>query len=1044
MAETANQSANSKQTAKKILRGILTVMKWSFIVIIISGFLVGGAVFGYVSALVKDEPVREKADIMEEMSKDQLSGFVYFSNGDLVGQLRGIDRRLVEFDEVPSKIIDAFLAIEDDDFYDHIGIDFTGLLRAVKQKVFNEPVQTGGSTITQQVARNVFLSLERTDARKFKEILLAIRMERYLSKEQILLAYLNKVPFGNSSSGYNVYGIKAAAKGIFDAELDEINLAQAAYLAGLPKNPTGYSCFDGYGNFDEEGFNEAVKRQHVVLERMLELGKISKAEYDEAMSFDIRESIAPSKPKGYSSYPYLMIETERRAAQILLKQENPELTDEELNDPNNQTLINDAIEDMLGRGYKIYTTIDKDMYNAMQEIAQNPDNFVPDMEDRGVEQIGAVLINNNTGAIKGMIEGRDFKKEQFNHATQMKRQPGSTMKPLAAFLPALDTGKIQPASVVDDVPLIMKDWTKGYHIPNNWDNKFHGLMTAREALDRSYNIPALYLFNNVVGIQESWDFVRKLGITTITEEDNHATTGVIGGLSYGTTVEEMTNAFAAIPNGGNFVDAYMISKIEDSEGNIVYEHNNESEQIFSEETAFLMTDMLRTVIENPRGTAYDLNSKFKYIGEVDVVGKTGSTQNDRDAWFVGYSPDITVGVWAGYDQNHTLTYPREVGNLPQQAGTFRAKNIWALVMNQAYELKPEWFETKQFEPPSGVVKMTVSDVSGLLPSTMAKESGHLVTDWFNKEYVPTEVDDHLKEMEIITYNGVPYIPKESTPKDMIQKKVLITRPNDIFALYDELEDILKNLPNQYKPKKNGRNMTIADYYPDDFDMTAPVMEDPREDDGAKPAAPANVRLETTDSSYVITFTPSTSADVVGYRIYRSINGGPPVHLSGKNVLVGEAEKFTDYQSSKVLSYYITAVDVAGNESDPSSIVFNRQPSDSGMLPDPNGSSEGTEAQQNDDQTAGLPSAPGGLIVQAKNVGLSVELSWSGNASEEGVHTYHVYYSDTQDGEYRKIGTTNQTSFEYVSVPLEGWYTVTAENNKGESSRSTPAQYLSPE
>ncbi len=216
---------------------------------------------------------------------------------------------------------------------------------------------------------------------------------------------------------------------------------------------------------------------------------------------------------------------------------------------------------------------------------------------KGIEQVGAVMIDNKTGAILSMLEGRDFFKEQLNHATQAYRQPGSTMKPIAAFLPALEKGAIQPASVIDDVPIILKDGTKvGYHIPENWDDGYHGLITARTALNQSYNIPAIKLFTETVGIKEAWAFASKLGIRSITPDDYVAQTGVIGGLKYGVSVKELTNAYATIGNEGVFNEAFMIRKITDSNNQIIYEHESKPTTVFSQETAYLMTDMMRTVI----------------------------------------------------------------------------------------------------------------------------------------------------------------------------------------------------------------------------------------------------------------------------------------------------------------------------------------------------------------------------------------------------------------------------------------------------------------
>lgn len=628
-----------------------------FILGIIGVLFAGGAVAGYVASIVKDEPVRSEEMIQQQVSQNAITGFAYFRDGAPIGQLRTEeDRRLIEFNDIPQLIIDAVLAIEDNNFNEHNGVDFKGTLRAVKQKLLNESVQTGGSTLTQQLARRVFLNLDRTEDRKVKEILLSLRLERFLTKQEILTAYLNKVPFGNGSNGYNVFGIKAAAKGIFGLDdLDKLNVAQAAYLAGLPQLPSAYSAFNGIGEFNEKAFNRAMDRQHLVLRRMLEENKITTSQYDEALKFDIKSSLAPHTKKAYATYPYLMMETERKASEILLSlNEEKNGTTDANSTTDNAVLLEEARQQLMTGGYRVYTTIDKKVYNAMHSVSEDSNNFTKDSKTKGMEQTAGMLIDNKTGAILGMIEGRDFNIEQMNYATQMIRQPGSTMKPISAYLPALDAGLIQPAGIVDDAPIILKDGGKGFHIPKNANNRYQGLVTARYALNKSLNLPALKLFNEKVGIEKSWAFTKKLGITTLTDDDYSAQTGVIGGLKYGVSVEELTNAYSAIGNQGAFNDAYMIEKIVNSEGKIIYQHKVNPEQVFSKQTAYLMTDMLRTVITE--GTASTVKRAYKHSKEIPIVGKTGSTQNYGDVWFMGYTPDVTLGMWVGYkEQINTLT-----------------------------------------------------------------------------------------------------------------------------------------------------------------------------------------------------------------------------------------------------------------------------------------------------------------------------------------------------------------------------------------------------
>ncbi|CAM3953167.1 transglycosylase domain-containing protein [Paenibacillus alkaliterrae] len=987
--------------------------KWMVYFGIFIGLLAGGAVTGYVAALVKGEEVRPRTIIEEKVGENAITGFVYFNDDSLVGQLRtSEDRMIITYDNLPPQVINAVLGIEDNNFFEHNGIDINGLGRAVKQKLLNEDTQTGGSTLTQQLARRVFLSLDKTDSRKIKEIFLSLRMERYLTKEEILTAYLNKVPFGNGSTGYNLFGIKAAAKGIFNiTDLNQLNIAQSAYLAGLPQRPSAYTAFTGKGQFNQDGFDLAIGRQQTVLMRMFETGRITQQEYDEALQFDIRQTLAEPSEKAYTTYPYLMLEAERQAAEIMLMQQDPTMTKADLQKKENAALIEEARDHLLRGGYHVYTTIDKDIYQLMREIGTNEKNFTPYSEEKGLEQIAAVMLDHKTGAIIGMLEGRDFYEEQLNYATQMTRQPGSTMKTIAAYLPAIEQGIIQPASIIDDAPLVLKDGQKGFHIPMNVNRKFAGLVTAREALNRSLNLPALKIFNEEVKIENAWEFVKKLGITTLVPEDSYAQTGVIGGLSAGVSVEELTNAYGAIPNKGVFNDAFMIEKITDANGKIVYEHKMEPKQVFSEQSAFLMTDMLSTVISSRSGSANKLTSQFDKYGQIPIAGKTGSTQSYGDVWFMGFSPDVTLGVWAGYEE--------QINSLSEN-GKARARSIWALIMNKLTDTKPEMFVTDSFERPDGIIKATVSSASGMLPSQLTKEAGMLVTDWFNKKDIPKKTDDTLVKMAIITYDGVNYVPNPATPLDMVKEKIVIKRKKPIDVLMDEIRAAQEKLP-------AGSRRAMSVFLPADAENDAPSKPDPRVDDGAVPSPPGSVKLSSSGGdSLILTFGDSASKDVVGYRVYRSINQGA-YEKTGESILAGEDKKMAiNASSSQSYTYYVTAVDIVGKESAPSQLV---QYGNTPIIPELPGLGTGSEGNEQ----GAAPAAPTGL--QAEKTALSVRLSWSPNAVSEQVTQYHVYYSANNDGQYARIASTSETSFEYVSPLVTGAFYVTSENEKGESGPS---------
>jgi penicillin-binding protein len=891
------------------------IIKWIMLSVLLSILLGAGVVYGYIASLLKDVPVISKKEILVELENHNLKGVTYFNDQTEIGWLwNGEDRLLTEFSDIPQQVIDAFVAIEDKNFYSHHGIDIQATLRAIKQQIGNEHIQTGGSTITQQLTRRVFLSLDQTYKRKASEIFLAMRMERILSKDEIIHAYLTDIYFGRGSDGNNLYGIKSAAKGIFGLDdLYDLNPAQAAYLAGLPQRPSAFSAYDNKGLINPTALRKATIRQKLVLTKMRNEKIINQDEYESAIQYDIEKALAPTKVLANDNYPFLMTEVERRATEILLKLENP-TTDE--NDSNYKMLLEETRSLLLSKGYKIHTTIDPTIYKEMKKIAEDTSNFTEDGPEKGMEQIGAIMIDNQSGAILGMLEGRDFEVEQLNHATQMVRQPGSAMKPIAAYLPALENGSIQPASIIDDVPLVLETGGGSVHIPENWDGKFHGLVTAREALKWSYNIPALKIFNNIIGIKEAWEFAHRLGITTIVEQDIQAKTGVLGGLTYGVTVEELTNAYVSIANQGTYNDTYLVERIEDAKGEIIYEHQHDPKFVFSEQTAYLMTDMLRSVVNS--GTAANLEHIFKHYEQVPFAGKTGTTQNDADAWFIGYTPDLTLGVWSGYDQSrHSLTK----SNCSQTAGcgTGRAKSIWAKVMDAVLENKPDLFEASQFNTPEGIVEITVSQYSGKLPTKELLDRNDVNTDLFNEKFLPTSTDDVAGMTRYIVLNGINYKAHPKTPNDMTYENFMVRREKSLSEIMKEIQAGLLQLPEQDRKP-------LSHYYPIDSELDGPVELDPRLDDGHIPSSTLGVNINNEDGLN-LSFDMNKEKDVVGYRLYGSDNGRRFTYIDGKPVSSNSEAQFN--VSDDQVNYYmyaITAVDVAGNESETSDIVFNRRKS----------------------------------------------------------------------------------------------------------------------
>ncbi|MCF6094911.1 PBP1A family penicillin-binding protein [Microaerobacter geothermalis] len=1004
----SSKQGKGKKRKKNIGKKIWTIFSILLLLILMGGLFAGGAVAGYVASVLKEEPVRPYEEIRDAIFSNYLTGFAYFKDGSPIGQLRAEeDRRLVTQEEVSDYLINAIIATEDKYFYEHRGIVPKAIIRAAIEYVTGSTNQSGGSTITQQLVKNTILTPEKEIKRKVKEAFLALRIERMFSKKQILEAYLNEIYFGINANGSNIYGIQAAAKGIFGVDAKELNLPQAAYLAGIPQNPAAYSPFN------EEGLKRGKERQKTVLNRMLENGFITKQQYEDALAYDIQGNLAPPKERAYTKYPFLMMEIEDRAARALveaqLKEKN--ITKDELSKEQYRQMLQKAKKDILTGGYRIYTTIDKDIHELMTEISSNPANFGPnatyqvigangqkEMVKDALEEVGAVLIENKTGAILGFMGGRNFKVSEVNHTTR-PRQPGSAMKPIAAYAPAIEEKLLQPASIIDDVPLILPDGEKGEHVPENWDYKFHGLITARHALNQSYNIPAIKVYKQV-GIPKALEYLKKMGVTTLVEQDQYAQTGVIGGLTYGLTVEEITNAYATFGNQGTFVDAYLIDRIENKDGDVIYQHEIEPKPVFSPQTAYLITDMLRTVINNGTG-----QSVRKYVGNKrDIAGKTGTTNNSNDLWFVGYSPELTMGVWIGYDKPYTL---------PKVSNT-RPKDIWGKVMAKLYEIKPELTpENSRFVMPDGIVRQSVDSKSGKLPSELSEEAGTIITDLFTKDMVPTEIEDVLQRGRAVIINNKSYLAQENTPDDMVISKIFFKR--EPYQIPKELPDYLKNKFSS--PEEH--------YRPLDWQDELPTELDPRVDDGLPPSTPRDVKVVKEGNDIALTWESNTESDVVGYRIYRAQYGTNNFTKAGV-ILQHEEKKFVDPEAKpgSAYGYYLVSVDVAGNISSPTPVILvNRT---SGNITNPWG-----DLMFPQGDASALPSSPKGLRVEKSIVG--VELNWNQNHPSEQVTGYNIYYSESPNSGFQRLGFTTTTSYTHISFKKEIlWYRITAVNALGES------------
>jgi len=887
----------NKKTAKRarIAYGVAWNLFLLFLTIgIAGGVFAAGAGAGYFASLVKDEPVRSYDSMKKDIYNYTETSDVYFANDVFLGKLRSdLDREKVKLPDVSKHLVNAVIATEDEYFYEHDGVVPKAIMRAVLQEVTNSPIQSGGSTLTQQLIKNQILTNEVSFERKAKEILLALRLERFFEKDEILEAYLNMATFGRNASGRNIAGVQSAAKGIFGVEASKLNLAQSAFIAGLPQSPFGYTPFTRDKQV-KENLQPGLDRMRIVLKRMYNGGYITEQEYKDALAYDITKDFTKPAADPLEKYPYVMVEAEQRAVELITKilAEKAGVTEKQLKE--SDELYNKyyilAERELKQNGYSIHTTIDKDLYDAMEQAKNKYPYYGPDKPQTKIDpetkkevtvmepvEVGAIMIENKTGKILSFVGGRDFKKQELNHATRAIRNNGSTMKPLLVYGPAFELGAAAPGTILPDVPLRLNPSAPGKIWPSNYGGGYSGLATARYAFAKSYNVPAVKLYTKIENKNPA-QFLEKMGFTTLLKDDYTNRSAAIGAMQNGVTVEENTNAFTTFANNGKFIDAYMIEKITDRDGNVIYQHQAKPVNVFSPQTAYLTIDIMRDVFKY--GTAAGVKSRLKF--SADWAGKTGTGNNYYDSWLIGSNPNITFGIWTGYDTQKSLQARSSLSY------SQRTNFLWASLLNAAYDKKPAIVAPRSsFKMPGGIVRRSFCAVSGSLPSEACAKAGLVETDLFNVKYLPSKVDNSLGTGKFVKIGDKNYLALDSTPSDFAETG-LVLNPEFIKALTGtNLRDNSAIVPKL----KRWSNLLVPD---------AKLPENGK--------TPASVALKASGST--LAWGAVNESDIIGYRVYTE--GGSKV----ASIRAGTGLSYP----AKNGTYYVTAVDIAGKESAPSNKI----------------------------------------------------------------------------------------------------------------------------
>lgn len=758
--KTKNSSPNDKnkdskntkpKTVKKKKRIVFKVIYITLLLLIVAGIASG---FGVVAHLISKAP---ELDVNLILNNGETT-LIYDDKGEEIDEYKSPEKRIsVSIADVPKHLQDAFVAIEDQRFYEHEGIDIRRLGGAIIQDIKiilgGEGEIQGASTITQQLIKyKYFLKSSMEDRtsieRKVQEIYMAINLEKELSKEQILEAYMNTILLGGNS-----YGIEAAANMYFDLSVGELSLKQCAFLASAAQNPL-MSYINSYDAFEKnEPFDSP--RTALVLGKMLELGKISQAEYDEAMAEPLMFTFT-DVGSNIMNYEWFSRPVVKQVAKDLM--DTYGYTEAE------------AYEKISYGGLRIYTTMDKELQDSVQQIMNDYVAAYP-----GVQASGAIIDYVN-GQAKALIGGvGEQPAMSYNRAISIGKDGqtflrafGSSIKPLTVYGPAIDSQILTAGSVFVDAPLprdIGSKYTSdgSTYSPTNLPNEYDGYITVREAIRKSKNTTAVSIVDKI-GLSTSVAYAEKFGLS-ISDNNKTSISALALGEIDGTTPFEMAQAFGTFGNQGVMNEARIYTKVTDKDGTVLLEPQLESSQVLSPQAAYITYDLMKESI------AYTGPSAI--LPNMETRGKTGTSEEFRNLTFAGLTPYYSGAVWIGYDDNSVL--PAPANGLAGLRNSDRSAALWGKMMQVAHE----GLEYKQVEKPGGITHVAISKDSGTLPTELTSRDprgNRIYTEMFISGTQPTTLDDVHVELEVVKgEDGKYYFPSEKTPKDKLEKVVFITR-----------------------------------------------------------------------------------------------------------------------------------------------------------------------------------------------------------------------------------------------------------------------------
>ncbi|HEM3177690.1 TPA: penicillin-binding protein [Streptococcus suis] len=712
-----------------ILRSLKLLLNSVTILIFLFGILGAGIGVGFVVSLFDKVEVPKTEELLKEVSNVSSVSKLVYSDGTLISEVNSDLLRIpIGTDDISEYLKQAVIATEDVTFESHNGIVPKAVLRAALGSV-GLGSSTGGSTLTQQLIKQQLVGDAPTFTRKANEIVAALALERNMSKEEILTTYLNVAPFGRNNQGKNIAGVEEAAQGIFGKSAKDLTVPQAAFIAGLPQSPIVYSPYasDGTRKPDED-MVYGLERYQDVLFNMYRASFLSKEDYETYKVYDITQDFKAPAPVTKDTKDYLYYEVMEEAEQVmfdyLVKRDNVSENDLKNDDIRTEYEEKARIELSQG-GYTVKSTVNKTIYDTMQSVVANYGSVLDD--GNTYVETGSVLLDNTTGAILGFVGGRDYDSNQNNHAFDTLRSPASTIKPLLAYGIAIDQGLIGSASILSNYPT---NFSSGQPIMYG-TSKGTGMMNLQTAIDMSVNIPAFWTYKMIqnAGVNAK-EYMEKMNYHIPMYDIESVPLG--GGVEI--SVLTNTNAYQTLANGGVYNKHYIIENITATDGTVVYQHEAAPVQVYSKATASIMNQLLRQVVNSGYTTTFKsrLNSLNPQAATSDFVGKTGTSNEVNDVWLMLSTPKVTLGTWAGNDDNSEMYVWTGYHNNSQYV---------AYMVDALYNVDSNMFAGK-FELDKSVISSSVVASTGQRPGTTQVNgrqftvSGALTTSYWAKNGAP--------------------------------------------------------------------------------------------------------------------------------------------------------------------------------------------------------------------------------------------------------------------------------------------------------------------